>query len=765
MTLAGCAIQPFRRLAGHRPSRWIFLSLLVLATALRLPAQSAPTLAPVTVQFETPQNLDPFEHAKMVEMAQENTERHRMRIAIPQAAFSGRPDFAFAGSRYHHVHQDLSADSPAAVVTSFALKVLCVFLGAYLWVAFTRKHAPELLQSMTALVPAAVQTHIVPGERLVTLLAEEKAVLDFQTALSVGAGALEPGEEESASTAAEEIINTAFSHIREIRRWIEEAGRKTEPAEQRNCLLEALNQVRFLKNTATPAGLLALRQVTTAVEMLVTQLTEKAGNVTSSTLRTVTIAIGVLQELCKPGLKPGLLSEPPLRLLVVDDEMFSRFALCNALKRGLSEPDVAETGETALKLAERRTYDLILLDIQMPGMDGFELCSRIHETYANLDTPVVFVTSLRDFDARANSVVCGGRDLIAKPFLTFELTVKSLTLVATERLAGRGRLAQTSVNDAQGANFTPLLPEIAHEPDPDAVPMPAALEIPVAEPEAAPVDEFDTTISTPEPAPAFEPRRVPMVPSMSIDAEGPSAFFAHARTQVEVLRELVGLIQESPDQIVRQEMVAELFLGVHLLMDSAEMSSQPSVALIASAMEGLLKKFLENTSHLTSATIEAVATASDLLLELCTAEASPDLATNPPIRTLVVDDDPISLRAMSSALQMRFEKPDSASDGKSGLALATEKLFDVIFLDVQMPGLDGFEVCTRIRESTVNSRTPVVFVTNHESGAFRAKSELCGGNDFLTKPCFSSELNVKALAFALRARLQFISAELEACPA
>src|SRR5437773_727546 len=63
----------------------------------------------------------------------------------------------------------------------------------------------------------------------------------------------------------------------------------------------------------------------------------------------------------------------------------------------------------------------------------------------------------------------------------------------------------------------------------------------------------------------------------------------------------------------------------------------------------------------------------------------PDAATNPPVRILVVDDDPVMRRAVIGSLQTAFERPESADSGKAALTLAAEKTFDVIFTDVQMP--------------------------------------------------------------------------------
>jgi two-component system sensor histidine kinase BarA len=115
-------------------------------------------------------------------------------------------------------------------------------------------------------------------------------------------------------------------------------------------------------------------------------------------------------------------------VLAVDDDPISRNAISFALRKALSPPELAEHGEAALALATLKAYDVIFLDVQMPRMDGFEVCTRIHDTLPNRTTPVVFVTCHSDFDARAQSTLSGGNDLIGKPFLTFEITVKALTL-------------------------------------------------------------------------------------------------------------------------------------------------------------------------------------------------------------------------------------------------------------------------------------------------------------------------------------------------
>jgi CheY-like chemotaxis protein len=71
------------------------------------------------------------------------------------------------------------------------------------------------------------------------------------------------------------------------------------------------------------------------------------------------------------------------------------------------------------------------LDIEKNGVD---LCLKIRQTELNRNTPIVFITCQSDFSVRSRSSVVGGQDLIAKPFLTFEVALKALTLVIQNRL-------------------------------------------------------------------------------------------------------------------------------------------------------------------------------------------------------------------------------------------------------------------------------------------------------------------------------------------
>lgn len=175
---------------------------------------------------------------------------------------------------------------------------------------------------------------------------------------------------------------------------------------------------------------------------------------------------------------------------------------------------------------------------------------------------------------------------------------------------------------------------------------------------------------------------------------------------------------------------------------------------MSAALEGLFRKMLQQSRHATPSALATVAAAVDLLNELGLPGMKMDLAINPPIHMLVVDDDLVARRVMVSALQTAFKKPESVENGEAALALARIKPFDVIFLDVLMPGMDGFEVCSKIRETVPNRATPVVFVTGQCGFDARTLMNRSGGDDLMGKQFLTSEITVKALTFALRGRLQ-----------
>lgn len=196
-------------------------------------------------------------------------------------------------------------------------------------------------------------------------------------------------------------------------------------------------RIHSFTSNAGMTGMLNLAQMSDALEALLKELYEKPKNLNASTLRTVASAVDFLGTLSTRDIHPDSSNRPPPRILVVDDEAISRRAVTYALERAKLKPIAVENPQAAYKMLTETKFDLIFLDVDMPGMSGFELCSKLRILPAHKTTPVVFVTSLNDLESRANSTMSGGNDFIAKPFLFLELTVKSLVYLLRASVSGK----------------------------------------------------------------------------------------------------------------------------------------------------------------------------------------------------------------------------------------------------------------------------------------------------------------------------------------
>jgi len=120
------------------------------------------------------------------------------------------------------------------------------------------------------------------------------------------------------------------------------------------------------------------------------------------------------------------MAETPIRILVVDDEPSITEFVCHALKREGYSVDVAGNGEDALQMAAKADYDLFVLDIMLPGMDGYELCRRLRSKTA----AAVLFLSARDTELdKVVGLEIGGDDYLAKPFGMRELIARVRALL------------------------------------------------------------------------------------------------------------------------------------------------------------------------------------------------------------------------------------------------------------------------------------------------------------------------------------------------
>jgi len=127
-------------------------------------------------------------------------------------------------------------------------------------------------------------------------------------------------------------------------------------------------------------------------------------------------------------------------ILAVDDSQHSLLMLTDILEAEGYDVRPADSGKLALASVESTKPDLILLDIRMPGMDGFEVCRRLKERMDTREIPLVFISSLTDVSDRVQGLELGAVDFISKPFQKEELLARIRTHLELSRL--RSRLEQ-----------------------------------------------------------------------------------------------------------------------------------------------------------------------------------------------------------------------------------------------------------------------------------------------------------------------------------
>jgi two-component system OmpR family response regulator len=118
------------------------------------------------------------------------------------------------------------------------------------------------------------------------------------------------------------------------------------------------------------------------------------------------------------------------------------------------------------------------------------------------------------------------------------------------------------------------------------------------------------------------------------------------------------------------------------------------------------------------------------------------------VRVLVVEDEARMAGLLKRALQEEGHAVDVASDGPEGLWLATENAYEAIVLDVMLPGLDGFRLCRRLRES--GSWVPILLLTARDGVGDRVRGLDAGADDYLVKPFSLLELAARLRALARR---------------
>jgi CheY-like chemotaxis protein len=496
------------------------------------------------------------------------------------------------------------------------------------------------------------------------------------------------------------------------------------------------------------------------------------------------------------------------KILIVEDELVVRSIYRRKYEMAGYQVETAEEGTAALSLLPNFKPDLIQVDIMMPGMDGVEVIRQIRAWPEFEATPILVLSSFYRPDLAQEAWKAGASKCVSKMDCTPNLALELVEQLLSGEKTGFARKYGT-ISLAKGAlDPTPVSkePKISVSGPPGASPAegtpqppeesaagaPAKLKLDLNLPPSsgakptrpsfsldreggAPADPAKPaffgkaepppfkpttrpTFASSTPAPATsDPAPQPAAPGETTSAAGPEfrleirQEFLKRSPQIQAeLRDRVSALIKSKSTTDQLNLLRDLEGTVSSLASLSGITGFSRISHLSGALDALVKDLNKKPNQMTASVLRTIAHAMDCMNVLFRDITHMPQELPQSILILAVDDEPISRRTISVALGKANLRCIGMEDSNMALTVLRENPFDLIFLDAEMPGMNGFELCTELRKLPTNKCTPVIFVTSLTKFEVRAQSSLSGGNDLIAKPFLMMELAVKALTYLLK---------------
>ncbi len=377
-------------------------------------------------------------------------------------------------------------------------------------------------------------------------------------------------------------------------------------------------------------------------------------------------------------------AEQPLGfdVLVVDDNPSNQLVAVGMLEKLGCSSTVAHSGKEALEMVTRKRYDLILMDCQMPVMDGFEATRQIRLLEGDGPHMAIMAMTANNRPEDVRKCIEGGMD----DFLGKPLRLETLREKITHWL-GHG-VADDSDSDSSRDAIAPGQVLDTH--------VLGELRDSVGEVYGAMLGAFleDTPV---------------YIASLKVAA---------AEGDLNQVRDLAHTIKGSAANFGARQLVE----CARRLQECAEQQLEADYSLLIQKLHkafGLLRRALESLDD-----AQAVSARSE----------------STQLRILVVDDDRSMRIALSNAVAQDGYLLDQAGNGQQALMLCQRKMPDLILMDALMPEMDGFTACRMIRDMPGGAEVPILMITGLEDENSVVRAFSAGATDYVPKPVHFSVL-------------------------
>ena len=314
-------------------------------------------------------------------------------------------------------------------------------------------------------------------------------------------------------------------------------------------------------------------------------------------------------------------------------------------------------------------------------------------------------------------------------------------------------LAKAPVSSESAAPSLPKPPALAlsrnDSPTPP-VPPPAS-----DDPKASLIRIATPIVPPPVARPATRLPRLESSTTLKFEVDG-SLLKNIVETAPEALNQMRRCLHAFIKNQVETHLLDQLLADLHQLTEQTSKANLTAIATLSLALESLIDDLLKIPGQINPSSLRTVSQSIDFLVTLLD-EKNLFRTREPYLANIIaVDDDADARKTIRGAIEMVNLKVVCAEDSKTTLAVVIEKKFDLVFIDVGLPDMNGFELCTRLRKLPDYKKTPVVFITGAVTVQNRVQSSLSGGNDFIAKPFNLLELGVKALIWIFKGQLGMV---------
>lgn len=192
--------------------------------------------------------------------------------------------------------------------------------------------------------------------------------------------------------------------------------------------------IASLRAEAAQCELTGLMRLLEPMERRARDLRDNVENASAASRQVLANAIDLMASMNHQVSELPALNRMSPTALVMDDEAVSRRAITLGLEKAQIRVTAVDSGEAAIKECEVSRFDLVLLDVEMPGLNGFAVCARIRAMAEHRETPILFISALDDLRSRASSKISGGNQFISKPVNFLELSITATALLLKQRL-------------------------------------------------------------------------------------------------------------------------------------------------------------------------------------------------------------------------------------------------------------------------------------------------------------------------------------------